>query len=379
MKKIKKMLLCLMLLLSFSMVLPVQAQAAVKINKKTASVNVGKTVQLKISGTKKKAKWSSNKNSVATVTQKGKVTGKKKGTATITAKIGSKKYTCKITVKATPEITLSCKTKTLTAGQSFDLTLKNTKSSVKWSTNNKNVATIKKISKYKYKVTGKKPGTTTITANIGKKKYNCKVTVKAPQTKEVFNEAKAKTMISTQVIEANETVFVLLNSKYKFATDISAKCTFYNALGNPVDYSNDYINYLEKDHKAVLEFDLPSVAYSYYQITYEYTEGMKYFYHKSVIDNLSVTSNLVNQEYGDYVMLTVKNDNDYDCYYAEVIILYYGLNGNIVDIEKEPVTNISAHGEEIKKSYIPYIKTNYEDIEYSRYEVFVSWGYHLGK
>lgn len=129
-----------MLLLSFSMVLPVQTQAAVKINKKNASVNVGKTVQLKISGTKEKAKWSSNKNSVATVTQKGKVTGKKKGTATITAKIESKKYTCKVTVKAAPAIALSSKTKTLSVGQSFDLTLKNTNASVKWSTNNKNIA-----------------------------------------------------------------------------------------------------------------------------------------------------------------------------------------------------------------------------------------------
>lgn len=179
MKRIKKMLFCLMLLLSFSMVIPAQAQAAVKINKKTASVNVGKTVQLKISGTKKKVKWSTSKKSVATVTQKGKVTGKKKGTATITAKIGSKKYTCKVTVKAAPTVALSDKKKTLTAGQSFDLALKNTKSSAKWSTNNKNVAAIKKISKYKYKVTAKKAGTATITATVGKKKYSCKVTVKA--------------------------------------------------------------------------------------------------------------------------------------------------------------------------------------------------------
>lgn len=178
MRKIKKMLLCMLFLLSLTMIAPTQVEAAVKINKKTATLTVGKALQLKVSGTKSKVTWSSNKKSVATVTKKGKVTAKKKGTATITAKVGKKKYSCKVTVKA-PAVKLSEKSKTLTVGQSFNLSLKNTKSSVKWSTSNKKVAAIKKVSKYKYKVTGRKSGTATITAKVGKKKYNCKVTVKA--------------------------------------------------------------------------------------------------------------------------------------------------------------------------------------------------------
>ena len=40
-----------------------------------------------------------SKKSVASVSSKGVVTAKKKGTAIITAKIGKKKYTCKITVR----------------------------------------------------------------------------------------------------------------------------------------------------------------------------------------------------------------------------------------------------------------------------------------
>lgn len=86
---------------------PDAAQAkkkTVKLNKKKVSLYEGKTVKLKVQGTKKKVKWSSNKKKIATVSSKGKVTAKKKGTAHITAKIGKKKLVCTVTVKKMPPV-----------------------------------------------------------------------------------------------------------------------------------------------------------------------------------------------------------------------------------------------------------------------------------
>ncbi len=73
--------------------------AKIQLNKKKATVYVGKSVQLKLKGTKTKVKWSSSRNSVAKVSPKGKVTGKKAGKAVITAKVKKKKYKCTVTVK----------------------------------------------------------------------------------------------------------------------------------------------------------------------------------------------------------------------------------------------------------------------------------------
>lgn len=181
MKQIKKFLVTMAVCLAAMLVVPcvapdapfsvtVQAAAKVKLNKKAAYVTKGESVQLKISGTKKAVKWSSSNKKIATVNAKGMVKGVKKGTATITAKVGGKKYTCKVTVE-TPKIS---KTKaTVSKGKTITLKMSGTKQTVKWSTSNKKIATVSN----KGVVKGVKKGTATITAKVGSKKYTCKVTV----------------------------------------------------------------------------------------------------------------------------------------------------------------------------------------------------------
>lgn len=97
MKKLRKILFILTV---FVMCLSIStpASAAVKISSKSVTLTAGQKKQLKVTGTKKKVKWSSDKKKVATVNQKGVVTAKSAGTAKITAKVGSKKYTCTVKV-----------------------------------------------------------------------------------------------------------------------------------------------------------------------------------------------------------------------------------------------------------------------------------------
>jgi glycerophosphoryl diester phosphodiesterase len=67
--------------------------------KKSVTLSVGQSYTLKVTGTTKKAKWTSSNKKIATVTQTGKVTTKKIGNATVTATIGKTKLKCKVTVK----------------------------------------------------------------------------------------------------------------------------------------------------------------------------------------------------------------------------------------------------------------------------------------
>ena len=116
MKNTKKSLALLLIFVLALSLFPQSAFAAkkkVKLNKKTVTVNVGKTVKIKLQNNKKKVKWTviSGKKNVS-LSKKGKtgvtIKGKKAGKAKVQAKIGKKKYVCKVTVK-NPKKTQSVK------------------------------------------------------------------------------------------------------------------------------------------------------------------------------------------------------------------------------------------------------------------------------
>jgi len=97
-KKHFSFIIAVLMVISLVM-LPCTAQAAsVKLNKTKLTMNIGGVYQLKVSGTNKKVIWSSTDSKVASVSS-GKVKAKKTGTATIIAKIGSKKLKCQVKVK----------------------------------------------------------------------------------------------------------------------------------------------------------------------------------------------------------------------------------------------------------------------------------------
>ena len=171
-RKLMSLLLILAFCFTFIPTVNVQAASKVKINKTKATVYVGKTTTLKVSGTKKTVKWTTSNKKVATVSSKGKVTAKKAGSATITAKVSGKSYKCKVTVK-NPSLNKS--KATLKKGKT--LTLKLTGATAKsYKSSNTSVATVSN----KGKITAKSAGTATITCTASNKKtYTCKVTVKS--------------------------------------------------------------------------------------------------------------------------------------------------------------------------------------------------------
>ena len=112
-------------------------------------------------------------------------------------------FLCLIIAMPTPVMAatkISNTKKTIYAGETFNLSISGTNKTIKWSTSDKSIASIKKVNNKKYKITGKKQGKATITAKIGSKKYKCVVTVKKARNKDQTFSIKLKNGKTVKII-----------------------------------------------------------------------------------------------------------------------------------------------------------------------------------
>jgi uncharacterized protein YjdB len=177
---------CIPMNMSLDNAVIAEAATKIKLNKTKITLHVGyaneETYQLKITGTNKKAKWSTSNKNIATVSQKGKVTAIKIGKAVITAKVNGKELKCNVIVKKgsannqenTPQISISGSRYIYVGGygQLKAVSSISNNKKINWASSDPNIVTVNNGSVY-----GVSPGTAIITASIGNAKAMRKVTV----------------------------------------------------------------------------------------------------------------------------------------------------------------------------------------------------------
>lgn len=371
MKKVvkKASVLLFALMLVVCMAFPVSAAG---INKKKVTVCTGQTIQLKVNGVKKKAKWTSSNKAVAKVTQKGKVSAKKKGTTTVTAKIGKKKYTCKVTVES-PK--LSKTSITVKKGKTYQLKMRNTKQKYKWSSKNKSIATVTS----KGKVTGKKTGTTYIYAKSASgKTFKCKVRVNNNSNKvntstgtNSNNNNKFPTPSKSSVTyhaeaTANGEVIILQNHN-NYAVSADVNCVFYRN-GQIVSVRNQYNTVvIEGGMKYAMLMWNPGETWDSVKVNLT-LKNVSYFDFNA--KNISYISNLGTNG----VVLSVTN-NGKNGRGAHMAIVYYK-DGKIIGCD-ELFANVQFKGStDYVESYFP-TDEYYDTITPDRYEVYVNMCYEV--
>ncbi len=203
------------------------------------SLKIGETKTLAVTvkpdnATNKTVQWTSDDESVATVTN-GTVKAVKAGTATITATAGNVKATCTVTVSAVQttipveSIVLDKSTLDIKVGESANLTAtinpeNATNKDITWSTSNEDVATVVNGT-----VTAVKAGTTTITASVDGKAATCVVTVSNVR------------VTSVKIDKVEMVLFVDAEAK------LNATVTPNNATLNTVTWSSDKADVVSVD------------------------------------------------------------------------------------------------------------------------------------
>lgn len=336
--------------------------ASVKLNKTKLTMNVKEKYTLKVKGTSQKVKWSTSNKKIATVNSKGKVTAKKKGKVTITAKVGNKKYKCKIIVES-PKIN---KTNiTLKQDNTFQLKIKNTTQKIKWSSSDKKIAKVDS----KGIVRGISEGEAIITAKVGNSKYTCNITVPEPNytaginisytklTNKVLVLIKNNNKKAMDYIEVEANYYkngVLLDTKNCHTVSLPAGQVAYNEVSIPLD--EDY-NYLEYDDVKFNVID--ATIYKYVKSYEDAKRVLTINSNKSIANNIGIVG-------------TIKNTGN-NKVSTKITAVYYK-NNQIVGTEYTYVDSIDAGATISFKIYKDY-DNNYHDIDFDSYKINVDYAY----
>ena len=157
--------------------------ATPKLSQTVISLPSGTSTTLKVSGTDKTVKWSSSDENIASVSKKGKVTGKNAGKAIITATIGKQTLQCRVIVRAR----LSRTKVTLVRYERIFLSLKGA-SIKRISSSERKVASVSIVKEGKEgMIIGLRRGRATITVvDTTGRKYTCIVKVEEPYQQEKY-------------------------------------------------------------------------------------------------------------------------------------------------------------------------------------------------
>lgn len=156
------------------------------ISKSSVALHMPQTYQLKVTVSPasygiRDVKWASSNNAIATVSSKGVVSAKKKGTTTITASMGVHKVMCKVTVLT---MELNVNSSKVYVQKSTKLSVLGGTGKINWKTSNKKIATVTSEGVVK----GVAPGKVVISATRNGKMLKCTVTVSyTPETGQVLS------------------------------------------------------------------------------------------------------------------------------------------------------------------------------------------------
>lgn len=272
--------------------------ASIELNKASVELLKNQSEKLAVSykpddntatDTEKKVTWTSSDESVAKVAADGTVTGLKAGQATITATVGTlEPVSCVVTVKEIPlqSISLSQSEITLERGTTiennvsviYNPTNTTDDTTVVWSSADSSIVEVKNGN-----LVAKAIGTTTLTATVGDKTAECRVTVIAPIKGISLDKAeltlyKNPTDTKTNTATLSVTLDPADTTDNTAVTWISSNpkvAAVENGVVTAVGVGEAEITAQVGTHKAICKVTVPRVALEYVTVTPKKAELQK--------------------------------------------------------------------------------------------------------
>lgn len=380
---------------------PAEAKSKIKLSTTKVSLNGGASKTIKIKGTKKKVKWSvvSGKKNIKLKNKKKtsvKVVGVKRGTAKVQAKLGKKKYICRVTVrKSTPAKTITITTadtqtaevvhNALNTGKAVNLKVKGSKSSA--SKLMKQLAN--KVGEYnKFDVVPQYDGSSQASSDSGYRVYSLS-SIETQTYK--YGLLLVKDIVSTfkesmangdaKKVEEVKNTEARIRKDYAVGTDNYAS-TFTEITGIPYE---DYLKATtakSKTLKCYEEFDwwneydssdVYTLPNDYYYITFKDENGNTKYWYDDVVLLYNQYNESIRAEKGNYDNYSLEQVDSSVHYLnysklSDVTFHYEPLTVDTAPVEQAIEKKIRARVEQISgygaKSYVVREKVPLETTEF---------------
>ena len=290
--------------------------SALMLNAKKKEIPIGTSFKLKVKNYTGKASFKSSNPKIAKVSANGKITAKKPGKATITAKVNGKVFKCKVTSKVALKITYKFKKRIkINVGKKYKKFKKQVNKKAKHPKAKIKDTKIAKVANKSIK--GKNKGKTKVVVSCGKQKFDVDVDVNKP-TEVVFKDQNSKVAYSVeeayQLIKYNFINYSIKGEKVEYP---------YIVLGfdkSKEKFKEELYDKIEKDIDSPDNFHSLSAQLD---VDYEFLDnnGTKYidseFYNKSARTELKKLYNAAQDIFNSL------NIDSFDEDYEKLVVLSY--------------------------------------------------------
>ena len=167
---------------------------------------------------------------------------------------------------------------------------------------------------------------------------------------------------------ADGDILVEVENKNNVPVYANVKLVFYDENGGLIDTKETFISgiYASKKAYGVVHLSSDGPKYSKYDITVKLSELA---YINLYEDKISVTPTM-----SEDLLLTIQSNANDTIEEIDIGVIYYDSDDKIIGYSPVYVDALPPNGSTVEKSYIPD-DSNYDDINYSRYEVVVNSAY----
>lgn len=249
---------------------------------------------------------------------------------------------------------------TITQGKTLKLSVSGTKSTVKWTSSNKSVATVSSSGTVK----AKSKGTATITSKVYNKKLKCKITVKGK---------KSYKNVEYELQDTGNGVVAIIKNKNKYPVSVEVKLVYLKSSGKMIDTDSDDIYCLEPSGTCALFFQSPhdssyrSVNYANFKITLNVEKSS---YNKYAASKISIKAN----RGSDNITIRAKNNSKYNLDTIKISIVFYDKNKNAIGYDYHYAECENKGTSDYLSFSYPY-DDNYDTIYPVSYKIYVNHAY----